>query len=156
MLVGGRWSGWSRAWAHTAAYARSYFFAGLFTVILGPVAFLSILSMGVVLPGALFANLLLVRLFPKRSWVREPRRAWTAAAAGAWLVAIGALTCVAVRAEPPEFVRRIGPWGTAIFILGIPVFLSNLGVLLGYLIPRAIPPSGPDSRIPPPRSPATA
>ena len=150
MLVGGRWSGWSRAWAHTAAYARSYFMIGLMTAILGPAVLFMILSMVVVLPGALAANLVFVRLFPKRSWVREPRRAWMAAMAGVPLVGIGSLAWLVVGGdEPPEFVGRMGPWGTAAYVLGIPVFLSNLGVLIGYLIPRAIPPSGPAAAIPP-------
>ena len=134
MIVGGRWSGWGRVLEHTRLYARALFLVGLLTVIAAP---LVIVSMPVVLPGALCSHLLLVRVFPRVSWIREPRRARVAAAAGLMFGVVGSLTWLAVGDTPPEFVSRLGPWGTVIYVLGVPILLSNLGVLLGYLIPRA-------------------
>jgi hypothetical protein len=156
MVVGGRWSGWGRAWAHTTAYARAYFMVSLLSALFGPVIILVLLTLFVVVPGAFCANVLFVRLFPRKSWIREPRRAWMAAAAGVPLVVIGSLTWFSAGGEPPDILRPLGTLGDLIYCFGIPVFLSNLGVLVGYLIPRAIPPSGPPSSIPPPGSPAVA
>ena len=132
MLVGGRCSGWSRAWRHTVAYARAYAFIGLLTALFGPVVILTYAILIVGVPGAFCANLLFVRLFPKVSWIREPRRAWIAAAAGVPLAVIGSLTWLSVGAGPPEVIERLGFWGTACYIVGIPLLFSNLGVLIGY------------------------
>jgi hypothetical protein len=131
MVVGGRWTGWGRALAHTRAYGRVYFISGLMTVILAPFV---IVSMPVVLPAALCVHLLLVRVFPKVSWNREPRRASVAAGAGFFLVMAGSLAWLASGDRTPEFVDRIGPWGPTIYVLGVPVLFSNLGILIGYLI----------------------
>ncbi|MCI0659265.1 MAG: hypothetical protein L0170_19595 [Acidobacteria bacterium] len=149
MLVGGRWSGLSRARAHTVEYARAYFLIGLLTAMFGPIVILTLLSMIVVVPGAFCAHLLFVRIFPRKSWIREPRRSWVAAAAGVPLTLVGTLTWLNVGGEPLGAMRHLGSWGMAIYFLGIPVFFSNLGVLCGYLPPRTMPPSGQVARIPP-------
>jgi ABC-type phosphate transport system permease subunit len=141
MLVGGRWSGLRRAWAHTDAYARAYFMISLLTALFGPIILLLLLSLIVTVPGAFCAHLLFVRLFPQKSWIREPRRAWIAAAAGVPLVVVGSLAWVGISGGPPDVLRQFGMAGDLIYLLGIPVFLSNLGVLVGYLIPRDIPPA---------------
>lgn len=150
MVVGGRWSGLSRAWAHTLAYARAYFMISLLTALFGPVIIFVLLSLFVVAPGAFCAHLLLVRLFPKRSWIREPRRAWFAAAAGVPLVVVGSLAWITLGAEQMAILQPLGVLGDLLYLFGIPIFLSNLGVLVGYVIPRAAPPAGPSSPVPPP------
>ena len=137
MLVGGRWSGWSRARAHTVAYTRTYFFIGLLLVAFGPAVIVHLLSMIVVVPGAFVANLLFVRLFPKRSWIREPARAWGAAIVGVASAWIGSWIWLAEGGKPPDTLALLGDWATAIYFVSIPVLFSNLGVLFGYLMPCA-------------------
>jgi hypothetical protein len=136
MLVGGRWSGWSRAWVHTGSYARSYCAIGFVTALCPPLVIVHLLSMIVILPGAFGANLLFVRLFPQKSWIRERDRGWIAGLAGLLLAWVGTITWLLLGGGPPDSVSRLGEWGTAIYFIGIPVFFSNLGVLIGYLPPR--------------------
>ena len=149
MLVGGRCSGWSRAEAHTVAYARAYFFIGLVTILGGMTVVLHLVSLLIIVPAAFCANLLFVRLFPRKSWKRETDRGWLAGGTGFLMAWVGTMAWINEAGEPLEILRRFGSWGSAAYFVGIPVFFSNLGVLVGYLPPRKIPPSERDSGLPP-------
>lgn len=138
MIVGGRWSGCGRAWAHTESYARAYGLIGLLTVLLGPAVLIHLLSLIIVVPAALFANFFYVRLFPRTSWTREPVRAWRAGTVGVLLAWVGTLAWYTSGGDPPHAVTRLGDWGRVVYSVGIPVLFSNLGVLIGYLPPRSV------------------
>ena len=145
VIVGGHRAGWGRAWAHTMAYTRGYFFFGLLSLAFGPIVIFHFGSLLVVVPSAFAANLFFVRLFPKRSWVREPGRARTAAMAGVPLVWLGTVIWLTVGGKPPASLTQLGDWATALYFVTIPVLFSNLGVLLGYLTPGRGGPSSRDS-----------
>lgn len=136
MLVGGRWAGIGRARAHTKAYVRAYLTLGIVGLVVPPVFVAHLLSLIVVVPGAIVANLFLVRLFPKKSWTREPWRGWLAGFAGVMSAWVGTITWLDATDWSPYRVSRFGAWATVIYLLSIPVLFSNLGVLIGYLSAR--------------------
>jgi hypothetical protein len=136
MLVGGRWAGVSRARAHTMAYVRAYLSIGLVGLVYPPAFVAHLLSLIIVVPGALVANLFFVRLFPRKSWAREPWRGWFAGFAGLMSAWVGTMTWLSATHWSPYGGSRFGAWGTTIYLLSIPVLFSNLGVLIGYLPAR--------------------
>ena len=150
MLVGRRWTGWGRAWAHTKAYTRGYFGIGLISAVIPPLVFAHFFSLLIVVPGAFVANLFFVRLFPKKSWTRERWRGWLGGFAGLMLIWVGTILWLSsTDGRLPRTVRNLGDWAAVIYMLSIPVLFSNLGVLIGYLpAHRPIPPSRSDPSIP--------
>jgi hypothetical protein len=152
MIVGGALRGFRRSLRISLRYLRAYFYLGcpllllLIAVLSGyhdPVAegiqflfYFALVCIMLVFPPAVFANLLFVRLFQRRTWRNEPWRAWVAGARGL-LISWGGMFLLGNRlGRPPELLRELLGGAAEFFhILGWFVLLSNLGLFLAWLIP---------------------
>lgn len=149
MIIGGAFRGMKRASRQSFEYVRSYCLAGLPMVIaIGllwgdsqygnlTVAFLIAHYFFVIIvwPAALFANFAALRLFRPRSWRGEPWRGWVAGILGVACCWGGIILWPKVEEiSPPQFRQAGGELGM-LYGIGVLVFLSNIAVLLTWLLP---------------------
>jgi hypothetical protein len=89
----------------------------------------------VLLPAAVVANFVAIRIFRTRSWRREPWRVWIAGILGVPLVWGGTLGWMRIQGRPPDFVMNLGPVAASLYGAGIIMLFSNLAILIAWLLP---------------------
>lgn len=92
-------------------------------------------SLIVVLPAALMANFVAIRIFRRRSWRREPWRAWVAGFISAPLAWAGSYGLMMLQGWLPEILQRAGEDGRVLYFLGSVVLCSNLGIFAAWSLP---------------------
>ena len=87
-------------------------------------------------PTAFVANLAFVRLFPRKTWRMERWRGWIAGGLGVILTSGGFDLVLNLTQRTPEMFRGMfGSAGTGVYLAGWFVLLSNLALLVAWLIP---------------------
>jgi hypothetical protein len=146
-MVGGACRGYNRALRVSGQYVLAYFVVGLAFILLlslwqGTPELLGIFfvihfyaSLGIFLV-AMVANLVFVRIFKRRTWRAEKWRKWVAGGTGVVLTWGGMILLAITRSRPPEILQGL-PGGTAEVVhqAGWFVLLSNVGLLVGWMIP---------------------
>src|SRR5688572_27484461 len=139
MIVGGKLRGLSRAVDHSLTYIAIFSLAGLFlgvalalftigTGITGVFAILiigTIYSVIVILPTAVFANFIALRVFRPRSWRREKWRAWVAGLLAVPFCWGGPILWLYLEPELPAMLRWLGgDWGRIFYGSAVVILFS--------------------------------
>jgi hypothetical protein len=151
VIVGGMLRGFVRARRISEAYVLAYFVVGVALILIAvllfgrpfdPVELICTLSFGhfwltgFLFPMAVAANLLFVRVFPKRTWRGERWRSWVGGGLGVVLTWGGMLFLGFVHDRPPQVFRDLfGGAATFVQLAGWFILFSNLGLFLAWLLP---------------------
>ena len=147
MIIGGAFRGLSRAirqslafiWAYTLFGVPTIFVGGIFlaTGTLGPESFAigHIYGIVVMLPAAVTANFLALRILGWRSWRDERWRARVAGIVAVILVWAGLLVLWGDKAVPEPLLAILGELAIPVFFLALAVTGSNLALLVAWLLP---------------------
>jgi hypothetical protein len=151
VIVGGACRGYNRALRISGQYVLAYFVVGVGLMLgIGPL----LVPWSIVpefLMGALFAHLWIslivfllamaanqafVRMFKRRTWRNERWRKWVAGGLGLVLTWGGMFLLEGLRVRVPDTLRTlVGPMAGFVHYGGWFVLLSNLGLLVAWLIP---------------------
>jgi hypothetical protein len=150
VIVGGRWSGLSRAALYSRSYGWAYFSAGLPVVLAigliwgdseygdftGIMLLAHVFSLIVVLPAAIPVNFVALRFLPLRSWRRSSWRSWVAAVMAVPLVWGGLAIWGESVGEPPAIlVRMAGAGAPFLQLVGLLIGFSNLSLAIAWVLP---------------------
>jgi hypothetical protein len=168
MTIGGPLRGMSRAARHSLSYGWAYAAGGSPIVIAigliwgdtdhgnftGIMLIAHLLSVVVILPAAIPANLVSLRLLRPRSWRQASWRAWVAGVVAVPMIWGGMSVCGGIAAEPPEIlVHLLGGAAFVLYGLSFIVLFSNFSVAVAWALPpwnpKRVPRRRPESEIPP-------
>jgi amino acid transporter len=100
-------------------------------------------SVLVILPAAVVANFIALRVFRPRSWRREPWRAYVAGILAVPFCWGGSYLWLILDVDAPPIVRELGEWGKVILVAGMVILFSNLALLVAWLLPSRKRPATP-------------
>jgi hypothetical protein len=153
-MVGGACRGYNRALRVSGQYVMACFVVGLaFILLLSlwqgtpeliPILFvIQFYGCLCIFVMSMVANLVFVRIFKKRTWRNEKWRKWVAGGTGVALTWGGMLLLAITGSRPSEILQRLlGGMAEVVHHTGWFVLLSNLGLLVGWMIPSRRPPGG--------------
>jgi len=149
VIVGGACRGWVRARRQAGQYTGVYGLVGFPMVVVigfiwgdteygnftGFMLVAHVLSMLVVWPAAIVANLAALRIFRPRSWRHQSWRAWVAGSLGVPFVWGGLAAWPHLTRGSPELVNSLGRSFGELYVLSLVILFSNLAVLVGWMLP---------------------